>query len=78
MTFDTRPSGAADLAPPALRVAIGERAGADCLTPSTFAANLGNPGGYGISDRAWRDITAWAVQTDALITHQPDASYFST
>ncbi len=154
MTFDTRPPGAADPAPSALRTAVGERllvadgamgsmlqgcpvtlddvaglegcneilnvtrpdivrsihdryldAGVDCITTSTFGANLSNLGEYGIADRIVETCPdledrakvmrlleperigvtlseefqlAPEPSTDALITHDPEASYFST
>jgi len=81
MTFDTRPSGAADPAPPALRAAIGERlliAGVDCITTSPFGANRGNLGEYGIADRIGEFQLAPEQSTDALIRHDPQASCFSS
>jgi hypothetical protein len=68
MTFDTRTPGPADLVPPALRAAIGERAGADCITTSTFAANPGNPGGYGIADRIGEETCQALLQAKAVST----------
>jgi hypothetical protein len=67
MTFDTRPRGPADLVPPALRAAFGERAGVDCLTASPFVANLGNLGDYGKADRTGEETCQALLQAKAAI-----------
>ena len=85
MTSDTRPSRAADPAPPALRAAIREGlliadgamgyldAGVDCLTTNTFGANLGNLG-VTLSE----EFQLHPEQsTSAVVVLNPHAKYFS-